>query len=177
MSFTLFVEGCFTATYTAVILVASLVNTAFWEIGERSSLDNVLSVQSLQDLGTAEPLKAALHIVVIPFKGLCSQNPALLARRAQPGFVPLVVGAAGLADVVQAVQALALRVEQEGEGRAASDAAVLVESVLLGQDGASAAFLCQLLLHFTQPLLLFFPQLHVPLDHPQDVLSLIVRQA
>ena len=64
--------------------------------------------------------------------------------------LPLVVGAAGLADVVLAVQAQALGVDEEGEGRAAADAAVLVEAVLLGEDGASAAFLRQLLLHLTE---------------------------
>lgn len=47
-----------------------------WEIGEGSSLYNVLPVQSLQDLGAAEPLEATLHVVVIPFKGLYPQNPA-----------------------------------------------------------------------------------------------------
>jgi len=73
-----------------------------------------------------------------------------VARRTQPGFIPLAVGAAALADVVLTVQALTLGVKQEGEGRAAADAAVLVETVLLGEDGASAAFLCQLLLHFTE---------------------------
>ncbi len=56
--------------------------------------------------------------------------PALLAGGAEPGFVPLVVDPAGLADVVVAVVALALGVEQEGEGRAAADAAALVEATL-----------------------------------------------
>lgn len=42
-----------------------------WEIRECSSLYNVLSVQSLQNLGAAEPLEATLHIVIIPFKRLC----------------------------------------------------------------------------------------------------------
>lgn len=36
----------------------------------------MLSVQCLQNLGAAEPLKATLHIVIIPFKRLCPQNPA-----------------------------------------------------------------------------------------------------
>lgn len=56
--------------------------------------------------------------------------PALLAGGAQPGFVLLVVDPTGLADVVVAVVALAPGVEQEGEGRAASDAAALVEATL-----------------------------------------------
>lgn len=56
--------------------------------------------------------------------------PALLAGRAQPASLPLAVGAAGLADVVVAVTALALGVEQEGEWRAAADAAALVEAAL-----------------------------------------------
>lgn len=47
-----------------------------WEIRERSSLDDVLPVQGFQNLGTAEPLEAALHVVVIPFKWLRPKNPA-----------------------------------------------------------------------------------------------------
>lgn len=47
-----------------------------WEIRERSSLDDVLSVQRLQNLGAPEPLEATLHIVIIKLKGLCSENPA-----------------------------------------------------------------------------------------------------
>lgn len=61
----------------------------------------------------------------------------------------LAVGAAGFADVVVAVQTQALGVEQEGEGRAAADAAMLVELVLLGQKQTTTALLLQLLLHFT----------------------------
>lgn len=61
----------------------------------------------------------------------------------------LAVGAAGFADVVVAVQTRALGVEQEGEGRAAADAAMLVELVLLGQKQTTTALLLQLLLHFT----------------------------
>lgn len=56
--------------------------------------------------------------------------PRLLAGGAKPGFVPLVEDPAGLADVVVAVAALSLGVEQEGEGRAAADAAALVEATL-----------------------------------------------
>lgn len=56
--------------------------------------------------------------------------PALLAGRAQPASLLLDVGTAGLADVVAAVAALALGVEQEGEWGAAADAAALVEAVL-----------------------------------------------
>lgn len=51
-------------------------NVLTWEIRERSSLDDVLSVQSLQNLGAAEPLEATLHIIVIPFERLRLQNPA-----------------------------------------------------------------------------------------------------
>ena len=76
-------------------------------------------------------------------------RPGLLAGGAEPGFLQLAVGAAGLADVVLAVQTRALGVDQEGERRAAADTAVLVEAVLLGEDGASTAFLRQLLLHLT----------------------------
>lgn len=36
----------------------------------------MLPVESLQNLGAAEPLEAALHIVIIPFERLCPQNPA-----------------------------------------------------------------------------------------------------
>lgn len=36
----------------------------------------MLSVQSLQNLGAAEPLEAALHIVIIPFQRLSPKNPA-----------------------------------------------------------------------------------------------------
>lgn len=56
--------------------------------------------------------------------------PALLAGSAKPGAVPLDVNPAGLADVVVAVAARALGVEQECEGRAAADAAALVEATL-----------------------------------------------
>ena len=56
--------------------------------------------------------------------------PALLAGGAEPGSVQFVVDPAGPADVVVAVPALALGVEQEGEGRAAADAAALVEATL-----------------------------------------------
>lgn len=47
-----------------------------WEIRQGSLLDDVLPVQSLQNLGAAEPLEAALHIVIIPFERLRPQNPA-----------------------------------------------------------------------------------------------------
>lgn len=50
-------------------------NVLTWEIRERSSLDDVLSVQSLQNLGAAKPLEATLHIIVIPFERLRLQNP------------------------------------------------------------------------------------------------------
>lgn len=36
----------------------------------------MLPVESLQNLGAAEPLEAALHIVIIPFERLCPQDPA-----------------------------------------------------------------------------------------------------
>lgn len=52
------------------------VNEVTWEVRERSSLNDVLSVQGLQNLGAAEPLEATLDIVIIPFKGLRSKNPA-----------------------------------------------------------------------------------------------------
>lgn len=57
--------------------------------------------------------------------------PALLAGSTDVAPLALAVRAARFADVVVAVQTLALWVEQEGEGRAATDAAVLVELVLL----------------------------------------------
>ena len=74
---------------------------------------------------------------------MCGHLPGLLAGGAEPGALLLAVGAAGLADVEAAVEAGPLGVEQEGEGGAAADAAVLVEAVLPGEDGASAAFLRQ----------------------------------
>lgn len=75
--------------------------------------------------------------------------PALLAGGAEPGFVPLAVDPAGLADVVAAIAALALGVEKEGEGGAAADAAALVEASLPRQQEAATALLIQLLLQFT----------------------------
>lgn len=47
-----------------------------WEIRQGPLLDDVLPVQGLQNLGAAEPLEAALHIVIIPFERLRPQNPA-----------------------------------------------------------------------------------------------------
>lgn len=47
-----------------------------WEIRQGSLLYDVLPVESLQNLGAAEPLEAALHIVIIPFERLCPQDPA-----------------------------------------------------------------------------------------------------
>lgn len=60
-----------------------------------------------------------------------------------------MVDPAGLADVEPAAAALALGVEQEGERRAAADAAAAVEARLLGQQQAAGALLVQLLLQFT----------------------------
>lgn len=67
---------------------------------------------------------------MLPSLLLLPTLPALLAGGAQPRSVLLVVDPAGLADVVVAVAALALGVEQEREGRAAADAATLVEAAL-----------------------------------------------
>lgn len=75
--------------------------------------------------------------------------PALLAGGTDIAPLALTVGAAGFADVVVAVQTWALGVEQEGKGRAAADAAVLVELVLFGQKQTATTLLLQLLLHFT----------------------------
>lgn len=61
------------------------VNEVTWEIRECTSLDDVLSVQSLQNLGAPEPLEATLHIVIIPFKGLRSKNPADKRKRKKEG--------------------------------------------------------------------------------------------
>jgi len=43
----------------------------------------VLSVKSLQNLGAAEPLETALHVVIIPFKRLRPKNPADERRKKQ----------------------------------------------------------------------------------------------
>lgn len=75
--------------------------------------------------------------------------PALLAGAADVAPLVLTVGAAGFADVVLAVQTRALGIEQEGKGRAAADAAMLVELVLLRQKQTTTALFLQLLLHFT----------------------------
>lgn len=61
----------------------------------------------------------------------------------------LLVGAAALADIELAISALALGVDEEGEGRAAAHAAVLHELLVLREDAALAAFLIQLLLQLT----------------------------
>lgn len=55
---------------------SSVTNKLTREITECSSLDDVLPVQGLQNLGAAEPLEADLHVVVIPFKRLRPKNPA-----------------------------------------------------------------------------------------------------
>lgn len=83
--------------------------------------------------------------IAIPLPARPPTLPALLAGRAQPASLPLAVGAAGLADVVAAVAALALGIEQEGERRAAADAAALVEAALPCQQEAATALVIQLL--------------------------------
>lgn len=61
-----------------------------------------------------------------------------------------MVDPAGPADVVPAVSAPASGVEQEGERRAAADAAALVEAGLPRQQEAATALLVQLLLQLTE---------------------------
>lgn len=56
-----------------------------WEIRQGSLLDDVLPVESLQNLGAAKPLEAALHIVIIPFERLRPQNPAGRRERRKAG--------------------------------------------------------------------------------------------
>lgn len=44
--------------------------------GQSPSVVDVFPVERLQDLGTAEPLEADLHVVVVPLQRLGPQNPA-----------------------------------------------------------------------------------------------------
>ena len=82
-------------------------------------------------------------------KGALGHLPRLLADTADPHLLVLLVGAATFADVELTVPTPALGVDKEGEGRAATHAAVLHELPVLGEDAALAAFLIQLLLHLT----------------------------
>lgn len=71
-----------------------------------------------------------MHTLKLSYHSTTTTLPGLLAGGAEPDFAPLVVDPAGLADVVAAVAALTPGVEQEGEERAAADAAALVEATL-----------------------------------------------
>lgn len=76
-------------------------------------------------------------------------SPGLLADTADPGLLTPLEGAAALADAEPAVPALALGVDQEGEGRAAAHAAAFHECPVPGQGAAPAMLLSQLPPYFT----------------------------
>lgn len=46
-----------------------------YDVEARPALQPVFPVQVFQDLGAAEALETALHIIVEPFQGLGSQKP------------------------------------------------------------------------------------------------------
>lgn len=69
-----------------------------------------------------------------------------MAGVTHPAMLPLVVAAAGLADVELAVQTLALGVDQELEGLEASDAVALSEPGLAAQQLSLSVFLLNLCL-------------------------------
>lgn len=73
----------------------------------------------------------------------------MLTDTANPSLLLLLVSAAALADVVLAVLALSLAVDQKCERGTAANAAVLIELLLLGKDAALVTLFIQLLLHFT----------------------------
>lgn len=73
----------------------------------------------------------------------------MLAHIAEPSFFLLLIGAAVLADVVFAILALPLGIDEKSKRGAATHAAALVKAVLLGKDVALVTFFIQLLLHLT----------------------------
>lgn len=66
--------------------------------------------------------------------------PGHVAGVTHPAVLPLVVAAAGLADVELAVQTLALGVDQELEGMEASDAVALDEPGLVAEQLSLCVF-------------------------------------
>lgn len=76
-------------------------------------------------------------------------SPSLLTHVAEPCFLFLLIGAAILADVVLAVLALSLGIDEESKRGAAAHAAALIKPFLLGKDAALVTLFIQLLLHFT----------------------------
>lgn len=72
--------------------------------------------------------------------------PGHVAGVTHPAMLPLVVAAAGLADVELAVQTLALGVDQELEGLEASDAVAFSEPGLVAQQLSLSIFLLNLCL-------------------------------
>lgn len=75
--------------------------------------------------------------------------PSLLAHIAKPSFLLPLIGAAVLADVVFAILALSLGIDEKSERGAATHAATLIKTLLLGKDTTLVTFVIQLLLHFT----------------------------
>lgn len=69
-----------------------------------------------------------------------------MAGVTHPAMLPLVVAAAGLADVELAVQTLALGVDQELEGLEASDAVALSQPGLVAQQLSLSVFFLNLCL-------------------------------
>lgn len=69
-----------------------------------------------------------------------------MAGVTHPALLPLVVAAAGLADVELAVQTLALGVDQELEGLEASDAVALNQPGLVAQQLSLSVFFLNLCL-------------------------------
>lgn len=69
-----------------------------------------------------------------------------MAGVTHPALLPLVVAAAGLADVELAVQTLALGVDQELEGLEASDAVALSQPALVAQQLSLGVFFLNLCL-------------------------------
>lgn len=101
----------------------------------------------------------------------------MLTDTANPSFFLLLVSAAALADVVLAVLALSLAVDKKCERGTATNAAVLIELLLLGKDAALVALFIQLLLHFTQPFFFFLTKAEISLNHLEHMLCFFISQA
>lgn len=87
---------------------------------------------------------------MLPFTPFKSQHlPSLLAHIAKPSFLLPLIGAAVLADVVFAVLALSLCIDEKCKRGAATYAAALIKALLLGKDAALVNLFIEFLLHFT----------------------------
>lgn len=75
--------------------------------------------------------------------------PCLLADTADPSLLLLLIGAAVLADIILAVLALPLAIDEKSERGAAANATMLIKLLMLGKDAALVTLFIQLLLHFT----------------------------